>query len=657
MDPIVKDLGIPVKGVGWVCLHPGQTDDGKASLLATMSQDNGGIFVADIDLETGHCTQFYTQAPQRSIFPTATYRSLRSGILYICSTWDGHLHRFDANHPDRGIEDLGRVDDVTTFGNGITETTDGQIWIGSYPGARLTKYNPSNNEFTRFGRIVFDEEYLHPIAGSDGTLAAVVKANLPRVLAINSTTGESYQVGPTITDPTDQHQYLKLYRGTDDLLYLESHEGTIRISNQSCHVVENPPRPRKGIPSTYKHDYEAPLELPGGWTAQLDDIGPTGSGMARKLRLISSVPDVSDRHLTLDWISGGNNLHVIGTGPDGQLYGSSYLPNRLFHASPDGSVVEDLGKHTSATGQAYSLATLDGKLYLASSPGSFLSVYDPKLPLHFGSGPTDNPRDLGRLDKVSHRPNALISTPSGKLWMGSGPDMGQHGGTLAWYDPKTERSKSHRAILPNTSPASLLYLPELNQILIGLSIEAGVGTTVRRFNGAFAVWDPDNDTLVWSGDFGLRDLADVLSLAPAGNGLVYALLGRGDHVRASGAPEIRPRLALIDPRQHRLISHEWIPEDFGPVGWQGRSALRIDEHGTVYGATGYCIFRIEPGTCDVKRIWQPDSPPHGRTDPIWRTHSTPNAIDVVGPIIGNQFYFATGWRLRALTLPALPART
>lgn len=649
-----RDLGIPVKAVSWTRLHPGRTADGRASLLTTMSQNNGGFFVADIDLTTGHCRQFYAQDRKRSTFSPATYRSLLSGILYICSAWDAHFHRFDANQPERGIEDLGRVDDIATFGTGITETPDGMIWIGAYPGATLTRFDPRTGKFKRFGRVVEDDKYLYPVSGTDGTLAAYIKANRPRVLAIDPSTGATRQIGPTVTDPVDPDQFLKLYRGTDDRVYLQSHAGTWRINGLTATAVEHAPDPRPGFPAAYQHDYQDALPLPDGWTAAFPGIGINGTGVPRVLRLTHRDPAVAPRDLHLDWIGGGNNLHIIGLGPDGDLYGSSYMPNRLFHATTDGTLVEDLGDHTAAAGEAYSLAGMDGKLYLASYPAAHLSVYDPARPIHYGTGPEHNPRDLGRLDKVSYRPNALITTPDGRLWMGSAPDYGLHSGTLAWYDPSTGASKSHRPVVPDTSPATLLWLPGLQQILIGLSIEVGTGALVRRLDGAFALWDPGRDGLVWSGDLGLADLADPVAFAPTADGLVYTLLGRGDQILSAGAPPIRPRLVLFDPAEKRLIAESWLPEEFGPLPWHGHFSLQVDPQGTVYGATGYCFFRIKPGTCDVERIWQPDPPPPPREDPVWLTHSTPDAIDVVGPIVGREWFFATGWRLRALTLPDFP---
>ncbi len=78
--------------------------------------------------------------------------------------------------------------------------------------------------------------------------------------------------------------------------------------------------------------------------------------------------------------------------------------------------------------------------------------------------------------------------------------------------------------------------------------------------------------------------------------------------------------------------------------------MRPGPDGTVYGATAHCVFRVKPGTCEVERVWK-KSAPSSREGTVWLTAADPDAIDVVGPIIGNELYFATGWRLRALTLP------
>lgn len=678
-EPVPRDLGIPVKGVSWVRLHPGQTADGQASLLASMSQNNGGLFVIEIDLETGHCRQFAVSNRADSTFTPSAYRSLRTGILYIGSAWDAHLHRFDANHPERGIEDLGRIDpgDVI-FPTGICESADGAIWIGSCNHARLVKFDPATGQFTQFGAMDDVDNYLYPLAGDEGTLAALVRVVRPHVIVIDPANGEHHEVGPALTDTTDKTKHLKLVKGVDRRLYIDSYAGKFRIDGMNCSPVDEIPALLAGIPIHGTQRYQTPLAMPGGWIVHFTDDNDVGGGTPRHVLVANINPLIPSRILVLDWVGGGSNLHVFDVGPGGDLYGSSYMPNLLWRAklatgdspakgsataglrpaNPQNSIqsqepleLEDLGKHSFAMGDSYSIATIGNQVYLGSYPEARLSVYDPAKPRRFGVGPNDNPRDLGRPDKVSYRPNALIATPEGKLWMGSVPDYGLVGGTLASYDPATGAWKSHRAIVPDTSPASLLYLPGLKQILVGLSAEAGTGVnTIKRQGGLFALWDPVKDELVWSGDLGIEDLADITSLAPTANGLVYALIGRGDHVLAQGAPEITPRLALIDPVKRQLVSSAWLPTDFGPLAWTGLHSLRIGPGGVVYGATGHCIFRVKPGTCEVERIWQKFYQAN-RTSVVWINSADPNVIDVVGPIVGHQFYFATGWRLRALTLP------
>ena len=651
-EAVVRDIGVPVAGVNWVRVHSGATSDGKPSVLISFGQTNGGLSVMEVDLATGHCTQYGPKHPVVSTFPISAIRTLRGGVLYVGSAWDGHLHRFDPAQPAKGLEDLGRIDDDATFPTGIAEAPDGALWIGTYPNAKLTRYDPATATFTRFGKMDPTDQYLSALVGDEGSLAAIVRVGRPHLVVVDPATGEHREVGPAITDVTDKAQRLNFFKGADRRLYLDSHAGKFRVQGILLVPVDELPPPMAGVHSTSVHRYQAPLVMPGGWSAAMID----DDGAPRRLLLTNSDPTVASRLLNLDWKGGGSDIHVIETGPDGALYGSSYLPNRLFRVTTDGAKIEDLGQHTFAMGEAYSVATLDGKVYLGSYPGAYLSVYDPKRPIRFGPGETDNPRDLGRLDEISYRPNAMIVVPGAtgdKLWIGSAPAYGLYGGTLGWFEPNTGAKSVHRAIVPDTSPAALLWLPELKQILVGLSIEPGTGVKVKRLDGAFALWDPATDALVWSGDLGLDNLGDVVALAPAGKGLVYALIGRGDHIIAAGAPPIRPRLVLLDPAKRAVVASAWLPEDYGTISWHGFYTLRVAPDGVVYGATGYGIFRIKPGTCEVERVWQKARAP-AKALGTWQTALDPEQIDVVGPIIGDQFYFSTGWRLRALTLPKGP---
>jgi len=646
---IVRDLGVPIKAVNWVRLHPGRGPDGKASLLASMGQNNGGLFVLDIDLATGHCRQF-NAPPGRMQYPTASFRSPRSGALYIGEHLTGHLLRYDPARPERGLEDLGVIDgDHATFPTGITESPDGALWIGAYPDCTLTRFEPATGKFTRFGMMDDTDKYLYPICGADGTLAALTKVVHPHLILIDPKTGAKKTIGPVI-NPEDKAQHVLFYKGIDGLLYVETHTGSFRLRGDQLEPAAYlpPPLPPFFSAGSVTVPFRDTLPMPDGSIATWDDGDEGGAGTFRRLRLSSTNPTVAPRLINLDWHGDGSNLFVLHRGLDNNIYGSSFLPEHIFRCAPDGSGMINLGRCSLMLGEAYTIGNFsDGTMCFGSYPHSNISLYDPKRPWRFGADSDGNPRDIGRLDDVGIRPIGLaiipaLTKPDGspvheKMWVGNLPDYGTWGGTLAWLDPKSLASASHRNLVPDCSPFALLWLPGPKQLLVGMSIEGGTGTKPKAKNGAFILWDPIADKAVYTGDFGLKDMSDVVALAPAENGLVYALLG---HTRYTyellGAEVAGPtRIALVDPVARKVLSIATIPAEFGRMPEQIQFTL-FRGPDAVYGITEKTLYRVKPGTCEMEAVWRA---PAG------------DQLDCPGPWIGQTFYFATGWRLRTLTLP------
>ena len=360
--------------------------------------------------------------------------------------------------------------------------------------------------------------------------------------------------------------------------------------------------------------------MPGGWTANMPDYE---SSVYRTLRLQQA--GETSRDLSLDWAGAGSLLFLIHHGPDGKIYGSSYMPEHLFRCELDGSGIVDLGQCSTSLGEAFSMENFDGKLAIASYPAARLSLYDPALPYRFGTGPGANPLDVGPIDDgmVGYRPHFTVALPDGKLWIGSAPNYGLRSGTLSWFDPQTAQRHSHRSVVENLTPVSALWLTGLQRLLIGLSTEPGSGVQVNLDHGAFALWDPVRDRLDYAGDFGIAAPRDVVALVPAGNGLVYALLARPPFlVEHHGAKPAPAAIALIDPAQRRALAVQDLPAGYGEFGEFGYKALRVDSRGRVFGATAKGIYRVKSGTCDTE--WLGESPV---------------SIDVVGPIVGSTLLF------------------
>ena len=89
----VRDIGIPVRSVNWVRLHPGTDSENRPRVYVTMGQQAENLFVLQVDPENGAFRQFVSDVP-RSNYPTATLMS-RSGRLYIGAAYAGHLLCFD----------------------------------------------------------------------------------------------------------------------------------------------------------------------------------------------------------------------------------------------------------------------------------------------------------------------------------------------------------------------------------------------------------------------------------------------------------------------------------------------------------------------------------------------------------------------------------
>lgn len=621
-SPLPQSIGIPIRETNWPRIHAWTAPDGTRSLLATLGQNNGGLFVLDIDLETGHCQQFSTGLPGAD-YPTAAWRSPRDGVLYIGSAYPGHLHRYDRNGA-AGLEDLGPIDPETArFPTGIAEAPDGSLYLGTWGQASLTRFEPGPDRFTRFGSLDPVDHYLYPCIGDDGTAVALVAVCRPHLVAFDLETGAATEIGPSelVTPPGPLPP---LFRGTDGLVYFEDGGSAYRIEQTRLIPIDAaPPRHHVAI-----RGHGTTVRFDDGTVAELHHR-PDATN--RRLVIRSPEPGVEARELELDWVGGGTELFRLHAGPDGCLYGSSLLPEHIFRYHPASRELKNLGQCSVSLGEAYSFVNCGHRIYIASYPKARLSVLDPSLPIHYGTGEGDNPRDLGRPDDNSLRPLALATGPGGTIWMGSAPDYGKTGGTLVHYQPDTEVFTSHGNLVAGCSPVSLCWLDALEQFLVGWSIEPGTGARPVARHGAFSFFDPDGDSPGDVTDFGQLSLPDVNSLLAASDGLVYGILSRKQFDGEAEETRIAPDLFVLDPRTGRITARHTLPESFGT---DHPNCLFEDDRGGLWGMTTRCLFQVESGT--------------GAVRPGWTSHE--DSITACGAFLGAKAYFADGPTLCSIDL-------
>ena len=167
----------------------------------------------------------------------------------------------------------------------------------------------------------------------------------------------------------------------------------------------------------------------------------------------------------------GVGLFVVGNGPDGRIMGSTALPLEMFDFTPATRELRDLGNPTDVGGEIYSFAAASNRVYLCAYPRSFLSVYEPAQPWHYGKAKDSNPRGLGFMGEGHLRPRALVIGPDHRVYVGSLAPYGQTGGALGIYDPQSDSvSENYPQLITNQGISALAFDPGTKLLFGGSSI-------------------------------------------------------------------------------------------------------------------------------------------------------------------------------------------
>ena len=588
----IREIGIPVKSVNWVRLHPGHGESEQPCLYATMGQQADNLFVLQIDPITGNLQQFLSKVPN-SNYPTATYMS-REGKLYIGAAYAGHLLCFD---PKANIlSDLGEINPgKATFPCRIDQDAEGRLWIGSYGTADLACYDPQTNTFIRYGRMNDVDMYNYPLVNEDGTVACLIRQTQPHVVLFDPQTGNKKVVGPVTTQGEDT---IDLQKGEDGNLYIISSLGDFQIvADQAVPVNEivNP--------------LSQPT-LPDGSTFGFADASDQ---IYRELKI--TAPDGNSRVFKLDYKVSGSDVFYLHEGADGCIYGSSILPLHLFRYDRKKAQLVDLGRCSSATGEAYSMANLGRNLYISSYPAAKVSVYDPNRPYHFGDQPESNPQDLGRMDDISYRPRSTLAGPLGRVWLASLPDYGRWGGPLTYYDPQTGNRKAYYQICGDASCYTLAHLEKMQLIAVGTSIFGGSGTRPKVDQAVLFLWNYQAEKKIWEGTLD-RPVSVFNALLTGFDGRLYGTVHGGSQPA---------EIFVFDPEAREFTDLLSIPN-----GRPLDLGLQNGPDGKIYGFTTSCVYRLDPNSLAIEELIVEE-----------------DGFSIAGPIVGRDIYFAKGHRLRA----------
>ena len=592
-----KDLGVPVsEPIIWGAY----AGPGKTGILDTIylsfSQYNAPLFLLAVNPDTGQMRQF--NGPLSSEMGSWGFTVDHENRIYLGSYYNAHLLRFDPR--TEKWEDLGRpAGGKESFICALTTAPDGKIWGGTYPSAKLFSYDPKTGVTENFDRMDPDQFYCYPTASEDGLIYCAIQFEKIDIVVFDP---EKKTRTSLILRESRKPGRVTLVKGKDGRIYSK-----LSTSDQ-WFLIEEGKRlaevSSSGVPFVSK-------ALPDGRVF---------SFIENNILRIENPVTRERKEIPLQYEAAGAYIFVVGTGPDGKIYGSSMLPLRLFVYDPEKDSLTNLGRASLWPGEVYSLGSLDGKLYLCSYPGARLSVYDPKRPLRFGGEEDANPRDLGPMGEELYRPRAMIAGPHGKVFIGGYPDYGLLGGAIGIYDPKKNEKRVYRHIIQNQSIASLAFIEKFDLIAGGSSIRGGTGTRAIEKEAKLMLWDPKEEKKIFE-VVPVPKAKTILSLAVTAEGLLYGITDN-------------EKVFVFEPEKKEISK-------IFDLGFEEprEISLQLGPDLRLYGLAKEAIFFIDPRNDQVSLVTKPSVPIHSGM-----------------AMLGRKIYFGSDANLYEFEIPLEPSK-
>jgi hypothetical protein len=590
-----RDLGIPVRDAAcWgTYVGPGKTGQ-RDTIYLSYGQYEAPLFLLAVHPDTGEMRQY--NAPLSSAMGSWGFTVDHDNRIYLGTYYNANLLRFDPT--TEKWEDLGRpCGESESFICGLTTSPDGKIWGGTYPSAHLFCYDPKTGLSRTFGRMDPDQFYCYPTAGDDGMIYSAILFAKRDLVRFDPKTGTKVSLLPSEERKPGR---VTLTKGTDGKIYVKFFD-----TNQWFRIDQE---------GKLGAVLESEIPLP-------KNVLPDGRQFLlvnnRTLR-ITNPSNQEVKEIDLRYEAAGSYIFMVGSGPDGRIYGSSMLPLHLFSYHPAEASFNQLSRIPLGGGEIYSMGSFNGKLYFCAYPGARLWVYDPKQSFRPGQGEGANPKDLGPLGDQQDRPRAMIAGPYGKVFIGSYPDYGQMGGAISVYVPQTDARRVYRHVVENQSIASLVDVPPFNLIVAGSSVRGGTGTRATEKEAKLILWDPQEEKKI----FELAPVPEaktILSLVSTRDGRVYGVTDT-EKVFTFDIEKREVRkifdLGFKDPRE---------------------TALQLGPEEKIYGLAKEAIFTIDPMTDQMSLLAKPPTP-----------------IDSGMTIAGRKIYYGSGANFWEFEIPAEP---
>lgn len=557
-------LGVPVTKALLMNTVVGPDSSGsKEWLYFNFAQTGATLFLVVVDPDTGEAKQY--KAPVGS----GAWAMVRGpdDKIYL-GTWEsGYILKFDPKSPEQGVQVVGKPSDTETYIWQFAIGKDGKLYGCTYGNAKLVSYDPKTGRLEDHGRMDETQMYTRSVAcGPDGRIYTGIGYGRANVVSFDPATKSHRSILP---EQYRTNTSASVHLGADGQVYAQCGSQAFRVENETLVPIEaaqvaSPP----GIAMRDGRKVQVIHVTADSCTYVLTDP-KTGAKTSRTFR----------------YQGDGSLLFVLGTGPDGKVYGSTAMPLEMFVHDPVARANLALGNPTAVNGEIYSMHPWRGRLYVCAYPGAYLSTYDPARPFRFGTNAADNPRGLGYLGDGHLRPRAMALGKDDKLYIGSLPPYGELGGALAVFDLIAEKViENYRHLVTNQSVVSLACDPKTGLVYGGSGITGGGGTAPSEKEAVFFVFDPK-----------LRKKVFESVLVP-GAGAYPAVCIACDRVFVAAGNALH----VFDPETRRVEKVIALPGSVLEI------SLGVWGETLLVGLTRRHVFAVDARKCEV--VWSAQSP-------------------------------------------------
>lgn len=554
--PLGSFTGIGSQQIGVV--GPGPA--GQLFYLSYVYPPSGDFDIVAIDPNTGADSVYPGPNLVGSGFEYRANLAVGNDRMLYMGTWP-HAHLLRFNPSTHVYRDLGKPAPSESDILSVTVGMSSKIYGCTFPNAKLFSYDPSTGRAADLGRMDATQNYAdNCVDGRDGYIYVGVGTLRQEIVAYSIAAGTSATIlTSTLTGIPG------IYLGIDANVYAQVGTAGYRLSNGQASLVQRraPPAPTNVFSD--------------GRTITVNDRSVTANTVTVAMGNSKKVYPYAYQGESMQ-------IYRLGWGPDGNLYGSSYVPAYLFRIGQNPGTLGWLG-----CGEVYSFIAKGPDLLIAAYDCWFsapLQIFNPQLAFQLGV----NPSLLSFSgEEISWRPQAMIADPTGLVYMGAIPTYGELGGPMVTWNPSNKAVTVYKQLVHDESVNSLASVDGV--IVGGTTIFGGPGSMPTQTQAHVFIFDHVKNALTFDTTVPVKTVTDLIA---APNGLVYGF-GLQD---AKGGDD----LIVFDPLHptapslypSAFVGHAWLYNCIGVLPASTHLLVALAASGVVFLDTDSNSMRTVP---------------------------------------------------------------